>query len=115
LSNGEGGLLIDGSPGNLIGGTTPAARNVISGGNQDGIYLVGFYATGNVIQGNYIGTTVTGLTGLGNVHNGFEITGAPGNIIGGTVPGAGNVISGNGESGVYLLTSGATSNMIEGN
>ena len=113
--NGEGGVMINGSPGNLIGGTTASARNLISGGNQNGIYLLSWTAAGNVISGNYIGTSVTGLKSLGNVFNGLEISAAPGNIIGGTNPGAGNVISGNGESGIYLLTSGATGNLIQGN
>ena len=112
--NGEGGVMINGSVGNLIGGTNAAARNIISGGNANGLYLTGSTTIGNVIEGNYIGTSVTGLTGLSNLVNGFEISAAPGNIIGGTVSGAGNVISGNGQSGIYLLTSGATSNLIEG-
>jgi hypothetical protein len=115
LANGNGGVTINGSPGNLIGGTTAAERNVISGGNQDGIYLISSGATGNVISGNYIGTSVTGQAGLGNVYNGLEISDASSNVIGGTVAGAGNVIAGNGESGVYLLTLGATGNLIEGN
>ncbi len=113
--NGEAGIMINGSPGNLIGGTNAAARNIISGSNQNGIILLNADATGNVIEGNYIGTSVTGLKSLGNVHNGLEISGAPGNTIGGVVVGAGNVISGNGQSGIYLLTSGATGNFIEGN
>src|SRR5665213_300271 len=115
LGNGEGGVVIDNSPGNLIGGTTAAARNLISGGNQNGIYVVNPAATENVISGNYIGTTVTGLDNLSNIFNGIEIYGAPGNIIGGTAPGAGNIISGNGQGGIYLFTFGATGNLIEGN
>jgi hypothetical protein len=113
--NGEGGVMIDGSVGNLVGGTNAAARNIISGGNQNGVYLFTSGAVSNVIEGNYIGTSVTGENSLGNVNNGLEISAAPGNIIGGTIPGAGNVISGNGESGIYLLSSGATGNLIEGN
>ncbi|MGO8698650.1 MAG: beta strand repeat-containing protein [Limisphaerales bacterium] len=115
LGNGEGGVLINGSPGNHVGGTTAAERNVISGGNQNGIYLLGYYASGNIITGNYIGVTATGLTPLQNLNNGMEISGARANLIGGTGPGAGNVISGNGQSGIYLLTPGATGNVIAGN
>ncbi len=115
LPNGEGGVMINGSPGNIIGGTNASARNVISGGNQNGIYLLNSTAIGNVISGNYIGTSATGLAALGNVYNGLEISDCSSNLIGGAVAGAGNVISGNGLSGIYLLTSGATANVIEGN
>jgi len=114
-SNIEEGLMIYESPGNLIGGTAAAARNIISGGNQNGIYLWTSAAASNVIEGNYIGTDVTGLRSLGNANVGLAIYAAAGNIIGGTVSGAGNVISGNGLSGIYLLTLGATSNLVEGN
>ncbi len=113
--NGEGGVLINQSAGNLIGGATAATRNIISGHNYNGIYLLSSSSVGNVIEGNYIGTSATGLNSLGNLYNGIEISAASGNTIGGTVAGAGNVISGNGQSGIYILTLGATSNLIEGN
>jgi titin len=113
--NGEGGVMVNGSPGNLIGGTNASARNVISGGNQNGIYLFSATATGNVISGNYIGTSVTGLAALGNIHNGVEVATSSSNLIGGTSSGAGNVISGNGQSGIYFLTAPTTSNLVQGN
>jgi titin len=113
-ANGEGGVMIYSSPGNLIGGTTASARNLISGGNQNGIYLFNS-ATGNVVSGNYIGTSVTGLAGLKNVYNGLEIANSSSNLVGGTNPGAGNVISGNGQSGIYFLSAPATSNLVQGN
>lgn len=76
----------------LIGGTTPAERNIISGNLGDGIDDNG---VGTKITGNYIGVDITGLVGLGNKGSGVSGYG----IIGGltTVPGtgAGNVISGN--------------------
>jgi titin len=114
-TNGEGGVMINGSPGNLIGGTNASARNLISGGNQNGIYLFTATAAGNVISGNYIGTTVTGLAALGNVYNGVEVATSSSNLIGGTNPGAGNVISGNGQSGIYFISAPATSNLVQGN
>jgi titin len=107
--------MINGSPGNLVGGTSAPARNLISGGNQNGIYLFTSTATGNVISGNYIGTTVTGMAGLGNVYNGLEIASSSSNLIGGTSPGAGNLISGNGQSGIYIISAPATSNLVQGN
>jgi titin len=114
-SNGEGGVMVYGSPGNLIGGTNASARNVISGGNQNGIYLFMSAAVGNTVQGNYIGTSITGLAALGNVYSGIEVAASSSNVIGGTSPGAGNVISGNGQSGIYFLSGPATGNVVQGN
>jgi titin len=115
LGNGEAGLLIDDSPENIIGGTTTSARNLISGGNPDGLVIMGVNASGNVVEGNFIGTSVTGTTALGNVYNGIEIAGSPGNTFGGTVAGAGNVVSGNGQSGLSFLETSASSNVVLGN
>ena len=47
------------------------------------------------VQGNYIGTDVTGTRALGTTIFGIQISSAP-NLIGGTTAGAGNLISGNG-------------------
>jgi len=59
--NGREGIHFDNSSNNLIGGTVPAARNVISGNtypNQSGggVYLRGLGSSKNKIQGNFIGT-----------------------------------------------------------
>lgn len=89
---------------NTIGGTTAAARNIISGNFGNGIDI-DTVATNNLIQGNYIGTDNTGLVALSNSGNGIYIT-AGGAIIGGAISGAGNVISGNGNDGI-LLSSGS--------
>src|SRR5262249_52751147 len=45
---------------NVIGGTTAAARNVVSGNAGDGVQVSGSGATANVVLGNYIGTDVNG-------------------------------------------------------
>jgi hypothetical protein len=80
---------MDRSPDSLIGGTTAAARNVISGN------LEGTYSTTSVtVQGNYIGTNATGTAAVGNSSWGVFLGGN--SIIGGTTAGAGNVISANG-------------------
>ena len=49
-----------GGSGNVIGGTASGARNVISGGGFVGIQFDDVAAQGNAIQGNYIGTDITG-------------------------------------------------------
>ncbi len=110
--NGSFGLWVK-SSGNLIGGTNTGNGNVISGGNDTGIYLSN--TSSNTVQGNLIGVTVAGASALGNINNGVVIDGGGGNLIGGTNAGARNVISGNGQSGVYLYGSSATENWVQGN
>jgi CSLREA domain-containing protein len=58
------GVQIDGGSGNVVGGTTPASRNLISG-NDEGIELSSG-AHGSRVLGNLIGTTASGTAPLGN-------------------------------------------------
>ena len=101
---------------NTIGGMAPEDRNVISGNDEFGLVLVNG-ATANTVLGNHIGTDVTGTVDLGNRFSGIIIQNASDNTIGGTAPGAGNLISGNDENGVFLLNAGgpADQNEILGN
>lgn len=115
LGNGEGGITLYRSGFNRVGGLTVAARNVISGGNLAGIYVIDPAATGNLILGNYIGTDPSGTVRRGNRQNGIVVSQAPGNIIGGTTAFARNLLSGNLMSGIYLLGTGTTENVIIGN
>ena len=113
--NGSDGILIA-SNNNLVGGTIATDQNIIPGNARDGIFISS--GNNNQIEGNYIGTDVTGTTALANADEGVEIAWGTGNIIGGTAAGAGNVISGNGQLGVWLYGSngvGANSNFVEGN
>ncbi len=103
------------STANTIGGTVTGAGNVISGNVQDGIFLDGAGAANNLVQGNFIGTITNGTAALGNWRAGIGVSAAPGNIIGGVTVGAGNVISANGDAGIYLIAAGATGNLIQGN
>ena len=75
---------------NTIGGTAAGAGNLVSGNGASGMDIFG---TDNQVQGNYVGTDVTGTAAIGN-GEGIFITGSN-NRIGGTAAGAGNVISGN--------------------
>ena len=112
-----------GTSNNVIGGTTPGARNVIGGGEHSGIIIQpgGAFATsGNVVQGNYIGTNASGNAALGFVNYGIVIfNSSSNNVIGGTAPGAGNVISGNGWGftidGLNAGSGKPTGNILQGN
>ncbi|MFK7915470.1 MAG: Ig-like domain-containing protein [Pseudomonadales bacterium] len=113
--NTDSGIRINGgSSNNTIGGLTQADRNVVAGSAGDGIQLSGAGTTGNQILGNYIGTDATGITAAANAVGIRVQSSATGNSIGGSVAGAGNVISGNSGSGVAL---GATADnqTIQGN
>lgn len=108
------GLFVE-TGSNTIGGTGGGEGNVISGNTQYGLSLYTAGATGNLIQGNTIGLDATGVAVLPNGLTGLEIYGgAHGNIIGGSAAGLGNVISGNGINGIWIM-SGGMDHVIEGN
>jgi len=114
-ANGGNGILLSGSSNNTIGGTSVAVRNVISGNMGSGVKITGSSASGNVLQGNYIGTDVSGAVALVNGFGGVRIDSGM-NVIGGSVSGAGNIISGNTGVGVYIDgLNGDMSNTIRGN
>ncbi len=113
--NARNGITISSASGNLIGGPTPAARNIISDNSQYGIYIQGGgRASNNIVQGNAIGLAING-TRDGNSSGGIILLGVPRTTIGGATSGAGNVISGNTGSGIMLQFAGATNNLIQGN
>lgn len=115
LGNSNEGVRIDSAPNNIIGGTTAGARNIISGNSNNGVTIVNRGANGNVVQGNYIGTDVTGNVALGNHGAGVSaVWWASNNTIGGTVAGARNLISGN-INGVMIADSTSTGNLVQGN
>lgn len=95
------------------GGTTPAARNVISGNGFDGIVMGGlgvgcggYTATSSFVKGNFIGTDVTGTAPMGNGASnngvGILVQSGPDIFIGGTAAGEGNVIANNTGGGVVV-------------
>ncbi|MCI0447883.1 hypothetical protein L0152_32290, partial [bacterium] len=108
LGNSGNGIEID-SPNNTVGGAAAGSINIISG-NIVGIRLSTVEATGNLIQGNYIGTDVSGLLDVGN-GTGVSIN-ANNNAVGGTTSILRNIISGNG-SGIQITN--CTDNFIQGN
>jgi hypothetical protein len=90
-----------------IGGTSPAARNVISGNTGDGIVAFPSFEVANStlsIQGNFIGLASDGTSPLGNGRYGIFVTNgvSSGTAIGGSAPEAGNRIGFNTSIGVAL-------------
>jgi parallel beta-helix repeat protein len=102
---------------NVIGGTTAAKRNIISGNNGAGISLRDSNVSLNTIQGNFIGVNPSGSgSGFGNTTDGIQISlSSANNFIGGTSPGAGNVIAFNGNRGVVLVSTAGAGNQIRAN
>jgi hypothetical protein len=127
VGNGRAGVAIGtGAPtNNLIGGIQGApqfnGRNVISGNALFGVEIAGAGVQANQIGGNYIGTDVTGMAALGNGYDGVLIyNGATNDVIGGKTIGgtfapAGNIISGNGRNGVFIINPTTTQNSVAGN
>src|SRR5262249_26723710 len=113
LANGGDGLRVAAANDNTIGGTALHSGNLISGNAMSGIRILDG-SFGNQVQGNYVGTDVSGLAALGNSERGVLVTGASSNEIGGTEAGAGNLISANGFAGV-LIEQGASENQVQGN
>jgi uncharacterized repeat protein (TIGR01451 family) len=127
LGNARDGVGILESPRNVVGGTVAAARNVISGNDRFGVHISLAGATGNRVEGDYIGTSADGASDLGNGSDGVAILGAAAkNVIGfsrtgtpattDTLCDAGpcNVIARNSGAGVAVGPS-ATGNTVRAN
>jgi uncharacterized repeat protein (TIGR01451 family)/CSLREA domain-containing protein len=97
----DNGISVHDASGTIIGGTTAAARNVISGNDNFNIYLAN--SDGNTVQGNRIGLNAAGTASISanarapgvQIDNGVYVSGGLGtrgrnNTIGGTAAGAGN-------------------------
>ena len=135
IANGGNGILVtDASHGNTIGGTaftdsstgqendptgdkgtttaifvTPPLGNLISGNGGDGV-LINANSQNNVLNGNFIGTDVSGKLALGNGGDGVAIVGADNNSLIGCDATQNpfvyyNVIGGNGGNGVRVTDS----------
>ncbi len=113
--NTSDGINITSSRSNLIGGSLPGGRNIISGNNRHGVSVNNATATENQVEGNYIGTDSSGMLDRGNGSDGVNISSAVSSIIGGSTAGTGNLISGNSNDGIEINGVGATNNLVLGN
>jgi hypothetical protein len=117
LGNGYQGVWVSyGAKYNVIGGDTASERNLISGNGSDGVLIRYSGTMHNTVIGNYIGTDANGAVAVPNGSTGVAIRDSAGyNVIGGDTAGEGNLISGNGSSGVNIRENGTMDNTIIGN
>jgi titin len=122
MGNAWWGVAIRDAADNIVGGPAANAGNVISGNLEGGVAILFMGSVGDVVQGNKIGTDVTGKVALGNGFSGVYIgdwgvsgDAACDDVIGGSAPGDGNVISANGNWGVWITGVGAKGNVVQGN
>lgn len=114
FGNGYNGIIILGGSYNTIGGPGKAAQNLIYASNQAGILIDSSTATGNVVQGNYVGGLLTNGAATANVI-GIWIRNAHGNTIGGTADSAGNLVTFNFKHGIEISGTSASGNIVQGN
>jgi hypothetical protein len=115
VSNDWAGVDISsGATANHVGGDLPGDGNVISGNGNQGVLIQYAGTVGNFVQGNLIGLNAAGNAAVPNTWSGVEIfDGAAANLVGG-YGGARNVISGNGNYGVFVDFNN-NGNTIQGN
>lgn len=126
VGNSASGIYIRYASGNSVIGNTVSGNRGFAGvticgnatfcggGDITGIDK-GNNASGNVVQGNLIGTNSTGTAVLSNQQAGVSIDGAPNTHVGGTTAGTRNIISFNGTNDVQIFSAGANLNKIAGN
>jgi MBG domain (YGX type)/Bacterial Ig-like domain (group 3) len=86
--------------------------NVVSGNKGSGIVVDG---SNNLVEGNLVGTDLTGTVAVANGLDGVTLTGGSSNTIGGTTASAANILSGNARNGVTITGNASETNVVEGN
>jgi len=118
LGNTYDGIYITNKPTNVsVGGSSPAARNLVSGNGGSGISVA---ADNNKVSGNLIGTQKDGKSPLGNDEDGVVIysnqyQSASGNTVGRADPAYANTIAFNGRMGVDIYYGDKGSQAAQGN
>ncbi|MCU1264622.1 MAG: hypothetical protein JWM21_940 [Acidobacteria bacterium] len=115
MCNSGNGIYLFNSSFNTVGGTAAAARNIVSANRAPGIAIGGEFSISNRVQGNFVGTDVTGTVDLGNQSNGIFLINGTSHVIGGTVPGSRNLVSGNNSPGIGIGFSDPAGILVQGN
>ena len=119
-SGGKDGVELRGSANNTVGGTALAARNIIAPPPPGAGILISTGSPngspGNKLQGNYIGTDISGTKALG-ILGGIWVAStsgtSPNQIVGGTEAGATNVIATSGGDNIKVTVQSGI--LIQGN
>jgi hypothetical protein len=101
LGNAIFGIYLYRALNTVIGGNTAAAQNLISGNNNSGIWMEE-NSHDTMIQGNLIGTSLSGTQELPNSNHGINIIFGSRTVIGGLASGEGNVIAGSGNIAINI-------------
>ncbi len=102
-NGGNGVLILNSASGNVVD------SSVISGNSLNGVAIVGYQTTGNIVDKTYLGTSADGKSAIGNGGDGVLLQDSNGNIIG-----SGDVISANAGNGVEISGSLASANLVTG-
>jgi parallel beta-helix repeat protein len=113
LGNTSQGIRLEGvSSNSTIGGVSSTSKNIVSSNSGIGIYIE--TSLNCFIQGNYVGTTSTGLVAKGNGSSGISVNVSSTNVtIGGTSTNFRNIVCSNTGNGIEVNTS--TNSVIKGN
>jgi len=115
MPNGRHGVVLEmGAGHNTLGGSGAGDGNILSGNRHHGLVL---QSPNNVVQGNRIGVAANGVTPRGNGEHGMQfLSGATNNLVGGTEPGAGNLMAWNlGHGAMLCLNTNLGGNSLLGN
>ncbi len=104
VANHNGIRIASGVNNTQIGGLSAGEENVISGNTNTGVLVNA--SSPHVIQGNFIGTDITGTVAIPNA-TGVSLGTSSGNLV------QQNIISGNTNEGIQLINTGT--NTIQGN
>ncbi len=104
-------ITLQGASGAVLGGSAAADRNVVAGGSAAQVFVQG--GTGAQVLGNLIGTNALGTAALESAPTAIGLwLDAPGVQVGGTLAGAGNLISGNAKG---IVIQAANAGAVQGN
>jgi hypothetical protein len=109
------GIVVSNAAWNVVGGTNTGAGNIISSHGGTGVVIGGSSASFNLVQGDFIGTDITGTNAASCNGNGITIFNAPSNTIGGLTFSAANVIADNEQNGIAISGPTANYNTVQGN
>jgi Bacterial Ig-like domain (group 3)/Right handed beta helix region len=103
------GIDLEGAPANTIGAA--GQGNLVSGNQNTGVLISASDA--NSVQGNMIGTNAAGDAAIPNGNQGVRLEGSNGCTVGGATAVLGNVIAGNSNLAVMIIS--ASDNTVRNN